>query len=61
MKRVRCTDAGPDALERLDAARMAGVAQFTATLPAAQRRRLSSALRPILDDLAQPAPGTERT
>jgi DNA-binding MarR family transcriptional regulator len=54
MKRLRCTDAGRDALQRLDEARMAGVAQFTATLPAAQRKRLSGALRPILDDLAQP-------
>ncbi|MEA2194273.1 MAG: hypothetical protein QOG42_707 [Solirubrobacteraceae bacterium] len=54
MKRVRCTDAGRHALQRLDEARMAGVEQFTATLPAAQRKRLSGALRPILDDLAQP-------
>lgn len=53
MKRLRCTDAGHRALERLDEARMAGVAQFTATLPAAQRRRLSGALRPILGDLAR--------
>ena len=51
MKRLRCTDAGRAALERLDEARLAGIAQFTATLPAAQRRRLSAALRPILDDL----------
>ena len=52
MKRLRCTDAGRQALERLDEARLAGVANFTATLPAAQRKRLSAALRPILDDLA---------
>jgi DNA-binding MarR family transcriptional regulator len=52
MKRLRCTDAGRDALRRLDEARLAGIAQFTATLPADQRERLSSALRPILDDLA---------
>ncbi len=58
MKRLRCTDAGHAALERLDEARMAGVARFTATLPPAQRKRLSGALRPILDDLARP--GTER-
>jgi DNA-binding MarR family transcriptional regulator len=51
MKRLRCTDAGRDALARLDEARLAGVAHFTATLPAAQRKRLSAALRPILDDL----------
>jgi DNA-binding MarR family transcriptional regulator len=51
MKRLRCTDAGRDALARLDEARLAGVAQFTATLPAAQRKRLSGALRPILEEL----------
>ena len=53
MKRLRCTDAGHQALERLDEARLAGVANFTATLPAAQRKRLSAALAPILDDLAR--------
>ena len=52
MKRLRCTDAGHAALERLDEARMAGVARFTATLPDAQRAPLAAALRPILDDLA---------
>jgi DNA-binding MarR family transcriptional regulator len=57
MKRLRCTDDGRDALERLDEARLAGVSQFTATLPAAQRKRLSAALRPILDDLAEPSRG----
>jgi DNA-binding MarR family transcriptional regulator len=51
MKRVRCTDAGRHALERLDEARFAGIETFTATLPAAQRRRLSGALRPVLDGL----------
>jgi DNA-binding MarR family transcriptional regulator len=51
MKRLRCTAAGREALTRLDEARLAGVAQFTATLPAAQRKRLSGALRPILEDL----------
>ena len=51
MKRLRCTDAGHDALERLDAARLAGLEQFTATLPPAQRKRLSGALRPIVEDL----------
>jgi len=61
MKRLRCTDAGHDALQRLDEARMAGVAQFTATLPAAQRKRLCGALRPILDDLAAGGPGEEPT
>ncbi|MDP2712350.1 MAG: MarR family transcriptional regulator [Solirubrobacteraceae bacterium] len=51
MKRLRCTDAGRRALERLDEARLAGLESFTATMPAAQRRRLIGALRPIIDDL----------
>jgi DNA-binding MarR family transcriptional regulator len=55
MKRLRCTDDGHEALERLDEARLAGVARFTAALPADQRRHLSRALQPILDDLTQPA------
>lgn len=50
-KRLRCTVTGIRALERLDEARLAGIEQFTATLPPAQARRLSAALRPILDDL----------
>lgn len=51
MKRLRCTDAGQAALERLDEARLAGIAQFTAKIPPAQAKRLSAALAPILDDL----------
>lgn len=51
MKRVRCTAAGQDALRRLDEARLAGIEQFTATLPPAQRKRLAAALRPILAGL----------
>jgi DNA-binding MarR family transcriptional regulator len=51
MKRLTCTAAGHEALRRLDEARLAGVASFTATLPAAQRKRLSGALVPILADL----------
>jgi DNA-binding MarR family transcriptional regulator len=51
MKRLRCTAAGLHALERLDEARLAGLESFTAALPPAQRKRLSGALRPILDDL----------
>lgn len=50
-KRLLATDAGRDALRRLDEARLAGLAAFAATLPAAQCKRLSGALRPILDDL----------
>jgi DNA-binding MarR family transcriptional regulator len=53
MKRLRCSDAGLDALERIDEARLAGFEKFADTLPAAQRKRLSGALRPILDDLRE--------
>ena len=59
MRRLRCTDAGREALRRLDEARLAGIAQFTATLPADQRERLSSALQPILEDLAAGRGGRE--
>jgi DNA-binding MarR family transcriptional regulator len=55
MKRLRCTDAGRHTLDRLDEARFAGLEKFTATLPPAQRKRLSGALRPILDDLQKEA------
>jgi DNA-binding MarR family transcriptional regulator len=51
MKRLRCTDAGHVALERLDEARLAGIEQFTAKLAPTQARRLSAALAPILDGL----------
>jgi len=51
-KRLRCTDAGQRALERLDEARLTGLETFVATLPHTQRKRLSGALRPILDGLA---------
>jgi DNA-binding MarR family transcriptional regulator len=54
-KRLRCTDDGRDALRRLDEARLAGIAAFAADLPAAQCKRLSAALRPILDGLPQRA------
>jgi DNA-binding MarR family transcriptional regulator len=49
MKRLRCTAAGRDALQRLDEARLAGLEQFTATLSPADAKRLSGALRPILE------------
>jgi DNA-binding MarR family transcriptional regulator len=52
MKRLRCTDAGRVALERLDEARLHGLEQFTATLPPAQAKRLAGALAPILSGLA---------
>jgi DNA-binding MarR family transcriptional regulator len=53
MKRLGCTAAGEEALRRLDEARLAGLETFTATLPPAQRKRLSVALRPILDGARQ--------
>jgi DNA-binding MarR family transcriptional regulator len=52
-KRLRCTDAGLEALRRLDEARLVGISAFAATLPAARCRRVSAALRPILDDLRE--------
>ena len=55
MKRLRCTDAGLSALQRLTEARLAGIAAFAATLPAEQCRRLSGALGPILDVLEEQA------
>ena len=55
MKRLRCTDVGRHMLDRLDEARFAGLEKFTATLSPAQRKRLSSALRPILDGLQKEA------
>ena len=50
-KRLCCTVDGREALRRLDEGRLAGLSAFAATLPAAQCRRLSGALRPILDGL----------
>jgi DNA-binding MarR family transcriptional regulator len=55
MKRLRCTDLGRSTLDRLDEARFAGLEKFTANLSAAQRKRLSGALRPILGDLQKEA------
>jgi len=54
-KRLCCTDAGHEALRRLDEARLAGLSAFAATLPPAQCRRLSGALRPIVDGLKEGA------
>jgi DNA-binding MarR family transcriptional regulator len=51
MKRLSTTEAGRRALARLDEARLAGIEKFAATLPPAQIKRLSGALRPILDGL----------
>jgi len=54
-KRLRCTASGLEALRRLDEARLAGLSALAATLLAAQCKRLSSALRPILDGLRERA------
>jgi DNA-binding MarR family transcriptional regulator len=51
MKRLCATAAGRRALERLDEARLAGLEQFTATLPNDLRARLSDALRPVVEHL----------
>jgi len=53
MKRLMCTPAGCQALARLDESKLQGLESFSATLPPAQRKRLSAALRPILDDLRE--------
>ncbi|MGH2919581.1 MAG: MarR family winged helix-turn-helix transcriptional regulator [Solirubrobacteraceae bacterium] len=52
MKRVGCTDAGREALMRLDEAKLQGLEAFAATLPAGQRKRLIAALRPVVDAIA---------
>jgi len=54
-KRLCCTDAGREALGRLDEARLAGLSAFAATLPDDQCKRLSEALEPILSDLQEGA------
>jgi DNA-binding MarR family transcriptional regulator len=53
MKRLGTTPTGLQALARLDESRLVGLESFSATVPPAQRKRLSAALRPILDDLRQ--------
>lgn len=54
VRRVRLTEQGAQTLERIDAARLAGLEAFAATLRPRQRARLHSAL----SDLT--APGEER-
>jgi len=55
MKRLRCTGAGHAALVRLDEAKLQGLEAYAGTLPAAQRKRLLAALRPIVHDLDEGA------
>jgi DNA-binding MarR family transcriptional regulator len=54
MKRVRATDAGRNLVRRLTEMRLSQLGQFLDTLTDTQRRRLSSAIQPILerDDVA---------
>jgi DNA-binding MarR family transcriptional regulator len=47
MKRLRLTDSGRDAIDRLNAARLEGLEAFTASLPRDQAERLAAALAPI--------------
>jgi DNA-binding MarR family transcriptional regulator len=51
MKRLRLTDAGREAIERLNAARLEGLEAFTASLPSDQAERLAAALAPITQGL----------
>ncbi|HWC27033.1 MAG TPA: MarR family transcriptional regulator [Solirubrobacteraceae bacterium] len=55
VRRLSCTAAGREARARLDEARLAGIEQFTARRDPAHAARLSEALRPVLEDLRQPA------
>jgi DNA-binding MarR family transcriptional regulator len=61
MKRVAATAAGRDVLARLQAARLAGIEGFAATLSEAERTRLQRALAPIVarDEIAAVRPGGE--
>jgi len=49
--RLRLTDAGRDAIERVNAARLEGLEAFTASLPPEQRDALAIALGPIVKGL----------
>ncbi len=49
MKRVRITDAGTDALRRLNRTRLAQLEEFAATMTEAERRRLAGALASLLE------------
>lgn len=49
VKRLCLTDSGRDIARRIDAARLAGMQQFTETLTEQQRNRLSGALAVLLE------------
>ena len=49
MKRVRITPSGRAAMARINATRLAAAEQFAASLPVADRKRLATALHPLLE------------
>jgi DNA-binding MarR family transcriptional regulator len=49
MKRVRITPAGREVMSRVNATRLAAAQQFAASLTEADRKRLASALAPLLE------------
>lgn len=51
VKRVHLTAAGRDAIRELHATNVSLLAEFTATLDAAQRQALAAAIAPVLDRL----------
>jgi DNA-binding MarR family transcriptional regulator len=62
MKRVSLTDAGSAVIRRLNAARLSGFAEFTASLTDAERRRLGDALSKLMarEEIADCRPEQER-
>jgi DNA-binding MarR family transcriptional regulator len=51
MKRLKLTAAGREVLDRVNAARLQGLEEFTASLPREQSERLAAALAPITEGL----------
>ncbi len=49
MKRVRITPTGRDIVQTLAEARLAGIAQFVATMSPSQQRTLAAAVAPLLE------------
>jgi len=62
IKRVEVTPAGREVVERLNQARLSYLEQFAQTLSETERKRLHSALGPVLSraPIAPAAPGEER-
>jgi DNA-binding MarR family transcriptional regulator len=61
MKRVRLTERGRDAIRRLNAARLSGLAEFTAGLSAGERAAVAAALKTLLarPEIAACRPGEQ--